>query len=187
MYDFLNKEQKEAVMATEGAVLILAGAGSGKTTVIVNRIAHMINDLKTYPSQILAITFTNKASQEMKMRVKKIIGDEAEGMWISTFHSSCVRILRREIEKLGYTRNFVIYDSYDQKVLVKECLKQLNINDKEITEKEVINKIGEAKDNLITSQQFKIDNERDFRLNKIAEVYLLYQKKLMLILQVKLG
>ena len=178
MYDFLNKEQKEAVMATEGAVLILAGAGSGKTTVIVNRIAHMIKDLNTYPSQILAITFTNKASQEMKLRVKKIIGDEAEGMWISTFHSSCVRILRREIEKLGYTRNFVIYDSYDQKVLVKECLKQLNINEKEITEKEVINKIGEAKDNLITSQQFKIDNERDFRLNKIADVYLLYQKKL---------
>ena len=174
----LNKEQYEAAITVEGPLLILAGAGSGKTRVLTYRIAHMIKDLNIYPSQILAITFTNKAAGEMKERVKNIIGNEADNMWVSTFHSSCVRILRREIDKLGYNKNFAIYDSYDQKVLVKLCMKELNINEKDITDREIINKIGEQKDNLITAQEFKRTSEHNFRLNKIAEVYLLYQKKL---------
>ncbi|MFL0246480.1 DNA helicase PcrA [Candidatus Clostridium stratigraminis] len=174
----LNKEQYEAATTVNGPLLILAGAGSGKTRVLTYRIAHMIKDLGVYPSQILAITFTNKAAQEMKERVRTLIGEEALNMWVSTFHSSCVKILRREIDKLGYNKNFVIYDTYDQKTLVKQCMSELNINDKDIDEKEVINKIGSAKDKLITGDRFKRDNQGNFRLNKIADVYLLYQKKL---------
>ncbi|MBL4937178.1 DNA helicase PcrA [Clostridium sp. YIM B02515] len=174
----LNKEQYDAATTINGPLLILAGAGSGKTRVLTYRIAHMINDLGVYPSQILAITFTNKAAQEMKERVKVLVGDEVNNMWVSTFHSSCVRILRREIDKLGYNKNFVIYDTYDQKTLVKQCMKELNINDKDIDEKEIINKIGSAKDKLITPEQFKRENQYNFRLNKIADAYILYQKRL---------
>lgn len=174
----LNKEQYEAVITVEGPLLILAGAGSGKTRVLTYRIAHMIKDLNIYPSQILAITFTNKAAGEMKERVKGIIGNEADNMWVSTFHSSCVRILRREIDKLGYNKNFAIYDSYDQKVLINQCVKELNINEKDLPPREIINKIGEQKDNLISSREFKKSAEGDFRLNKIADVYMLYEKKL---------
>jgi DNA helicase-2/ATP-dependent DNA helicase PcrA len=174
----LNKEQYEAVVTTEGPVLILAGAGSGKTRVLTYRIAHLVNDLGVYPSQILAITFTNKAAQEMKERVKHLVGDEVNNMWVSTFHSSCVRILRREIDKLGYNKNFVIYDTYDQKTLVKQCMKELNINEKDIDEKEIIGKIGSAKDDLIGPDKFKRENQHSFRENKIADVYLLYQKRL---------
>ena len=111
----LNKEQYEGATTIDGQVLILAGAGSGKTRVLTHRIAHMINDLAIYPSQILAITFTNKAAGEMKDRVRTLVGDEAEYMWISTFHSTCVRILRREADKIGYQKDFSIYDTYDQK------------------------------------------------------------------------
>lgn len=174
----LNKEQYEAASTVDGPLLILAGAGSGKTRVLTYRIANLIKNLDVYPSQILAITFTNKAAKEMKERVKNIVGNEAENMWISTFHSTCVKILRREIEKLGYNKNFAIYDSYDQKTLMKECIKELNINDKDIDEKQIINKIGEQKDNLISPEQFKRENEGNYRTNKIADVYLLYQKKL---------
>lgn len=174
----LNKEQYEAVKAVDGPLLILAGAGSGKTRVLTYRIAHMIKDLNIYPSQILAITFTNKAAGEMKDRVRNIIGSEADNMWVSTFHSSCVRILRREIDKLGFNKNFAIYDTYDQKVLIKQCMEELNINEKDITDREIINKIGEQKDNLISPSEFKKNTERNFRMNKIADVYLLYQKKL---------
>lgn len=174
----LNKEQYEAATAINGPLLILAGAGSGKTRVLTYRIAHMIKDLGVYPSQILAITFTNKAAQEMKERVRSLIGDEAINMWISTFHSSCVKILRREIDKIGYNKNFVIYDTYDQKTLVKQCMKELSINDKDIEEKEIINKIGSAKDKLITADQYKRENQYNFRVNKIADVYMLYQKRL---------
>lgn len=175
----LNKEQYDAANTINGPVLILAGAGSGKTRVLTYRIAHMIQDLEIWPSQILAITFTNKAAGEMRERVKALVGDEANNMWISTFHSSCVRILRREIDKLGgYNKNFVIYDSYDQKTLVKQCMQELNVNDKDIDEKEIINKIGDAKDNFITPEQFKRDNQYNYRMNKIADVYMMYQKKL---------
>lgn len=174
----LNKEQYEAATAINGPLLILAGAGSGKTRVLTYRIAHMVKDLGVYPSQILAITFTNKAAQEMKERVRSLIGDEAINMWVSTFHSSCVKILRREIDKIGYNKNFVIYDTYDQKTLVKQCMKELSINDKDIEEKEIINKIGSAKDKLITAEQYKRENQYNFRVNKIADVYMLYQKRL---------
>jgi len=174
----LNKEQLEAAMTIDGPLLILAGAGSGKTRVLTYRIAHMIEDKHIYPSQILAITFTNKAAGEMKARVRNLIGSEADNMWISTFHSSCVRILRREIDKLGYNKNFAIYDSYDQKVLVKQCMHELNINEKDITDREIINKIGSLKDELKTPERFKKENEHNFRMNKIADLYLLYQKKL---------
>ncbi|MDP4178124.1 MAG: DNA helicase PcrA [Bacillota bacterium] len=176
--ELLNKEQYEAVVTTEGPLLILAGAGSGKTRVLTYRIAHLINDLKVYPSQILAITFTNKAAGEMRERVKALVGDEADRMWVSTFHSSCVRILRREIDKLGYEKNFSIYDTSDQKTLIKQCMKELNINEKDIEDKEIIKKISRQKDNLISPEQFKTDNEKNYRMNKIADVYLLYQKKL---------
>ena len=123
----LNKEQYEGATTIEGQVLILAGAGSGKTRVLTHRMAHMIDDLGILPYKILAITFTNKAAKEMKDRVKALIGERAEDMWISTFHSTCVRILRREIEKLGYKKSFTIYDTSDQKTLIKECMKALNI------------------------------------------------------------
>ncbi|MHC1720547.1 MAG: DNA helicase PcrA [Clostridiaceae bacterium] len=177
----LNKEQLDAVKTIEGPLLILAGAGSGKTRVLTYRIAHMIKDIGIYPSQILAITFTNKAAGEMKHRVRMLIGDEVENMWISTFHSSCVRILRREIDKLGYNKNFAIYDSYDQKALIKQCMEELHINEKDIGDREIINKIGALKDELKSPEEFKRENENNqykFRLNKIADVYLLYQKKL---------
>lgn len=174
----LNKEQYDAAVTVEGPLLILAGAGSGKTRVLTHRIAHMIKDLNIYPSKILAITFTNKAAGEMKERVRSLVGNEVDNMWVSTFHSSCVRILRREIDKLGYNKNFAIYDSYDQKILIKQCMEELKINDKDITDKEIINKIGEQKDNLVSPEQFKRENQNNFRLNKIADLYILYQKKL---------
>ncbi|MCM0650741.1 DNA helicase PcrA [Clostridium swellfunianum] len=174
----LNKEQYEAATSINGPLLILAGAGSGKTRVLTYRIAHMINDLGVYPSQVLAITFTNKAAQEMKERVRALVGDEVDNMWVSTFHSSCVRILRREIDKLGYNKNFVIYDTSDQKTLIKQCMKELSINEKDLEDKEIINKIGDAKDNMISPERYKRENEHNFRLNKVADVYALYQKRL---------
>ncbi|GAB6150807.1 DNA helicase PcrA [Clostridium novyi] len=174
----LNKEQYEAATAIEGPVLVLAGAGSGKTRVLTYRIAHMIEDLGIPQYNILAITFTNKAAGEMKDRIKKLVSNNIDSMWVSTFHSSCVRILRREIDKLGYNKNFAIYDSTDQKNLVKQCMKELNISDKDINEKEIISKIGKQKDNLITAEEYKKRNEKDFKKNRIADVYLLYQKKL---------
>ncbi|MBU3179582.1 DNA helicase PcrA [Clostridium psychrophilum] len=176
--NLLNKEQCEAAITVDGPLLILAGAGSGKTRVLTYRIAHMIEDLSIYPSQILAITFTNKAAGEMKDRVRALVGKVADNMWISTFHSSCVRILRREIDKLGYNKNFTIYDSYDQKSLIKQCMKQLDINDKDLTDSEILNKISNAKNELISPDKYKKENESDYRMNKIADVYLLYQKKL---------
>ncbi|TGY40134.1 ATP-dependent DNA helicase PcrA [Clostridium sartagoforme] len=174
----LNKEQYDGATTVDGQVLILAGAGSGKTRVLTYRMAHMIEDLGILPYKILAITFTNKAAKEMKDRVKGLIGDRAEDMWISTFHSTCVRILRREIEKLGYKKSFTIYDSSDQKTLVKECIKALNINDKDISEQEIISKIGKAKDNMQSPAAFMRENESNFREKKIAEAYVLYQKRL---------
>ena len=174
----LNKEQYEGAITVEGPVLILAGAGSGKTRVLTHRMAHMIEDLNIFPYKILAITFTNKAAKEMQERVQALIGDKANDMWISTFHSTCVRILRREIEKLGYKKNFTIYDGTDQKTLIKECIKILNINDKEITEQEIMGKISKAKDNMQSADAYYRENESNFREKKIAEVYIMYQKRL---------
>lgn len=174
----LNKEQYEGATTVEGQVLILAGAGSGKTRVLTHRMAHMIDDLGILPYKILAITFTNKAAKEMKDRVKALIGERAEDMWISTFHSTCVRILRREIEKLGYKKSFTIYDTSDQKTLIKECMQALNINDKDITQQEIMSKIGKAKDNMQSPTSFMREHESNFREKKIADVYEMYQKRL---------
>ena len=174
----LNKEQYDGATTIDGQVLILAGAGSGKTRVLTHRIAHMVDDLDIPPYNILAITFTNKAAKEMKDRVKALIGERAENMWISTFHSTCVRILRREIDKLGYKSSFTIYDSSDQKTLVKECMKTLNINEKDITEQEIMGKIGKAKDRMQDVRSFMLENESNFREKKIADAYEMYQKRL---------
>lgn len=174
----LNKEQYEGATTIEGQLLILAGAGSGKTRVLTYRMAHMIEDLGIPPYKILAITFTNKAAKEMKDRVKAIVGERAEDMWISTFHSTCVRILRREVEHLGYKSNFSIYDSSDQKTLINECIKVLNINDKEINSKEILGKISRAKDNMQSPESYKREFESNYRENKIADCYIMYQKRL---------
>ena len=174
----LNKEQQEAVLHTDGPLLILAGAGSGKTRVLTHRIAYLIKEKGVYPSSILAITFTNKAAKEMKERTARLLGDMAEDMWVSTFHSTCVRILRRDIEKIGYSRNFVIFDSSDQQTLVKDCIKELDLNEKNFPFREVLSNIGRAKDELIEPDIYLKMNASDFRLSKIAKIYELYQKKL---------
>lgn len=174
----LNKEQKEAVLHTEGPLLILAGAGSGKTRVLTHRIAYLIKEKDVYPSSILAITFTNKAAKEMKERVARILGDVAQDMWISTFHSTCVRILRKDIDKLGYDKSFVIYDSADQQTVIKSCLKELNLNDKNFPPRSVQEMIGKAKDELVDAKMYTRMYAADFRMSKIASIYELYQKKL---------
>lgn len=177
-YNSLNREQYEAVFYTEGPLLILAGAGSGKTRVLTYRIAHLINDCGAYPGSILAITFTNKAAREMKERVERLIGETARDMWISTFHSCCVRILRREIDKIGYAKNFVIYDSSDSMSLMKQCLKELNIDDKIYPPRLVLESISKAKNELKTPEEYLKESEFDFRSQQIAKMYSLYQKKL---------
>ncbi len=223
-YIHLNAMQKEAVFAVNGPVLILAGAGSGKTTVLVNRMAHMIkfgdsygsgdvpgdltesdmqlmrewleqNSLRennglperilslvrgrrVFPGSILAITFTNKAAREMKERVDRLLGAVSENMWISTFHSACVRILRREADKVGYDRSFVIFDTSDQQTVIKDCLKELNLNEKNFPPKSMLDMIGRAKDELLDSGTYAKMYASDFRMSKIAGIYELYQKKL---------
>lgn len=176
--DKLNKEQKEAVLHTEGPLLIFAGAGSGKTRVLTYRIAYLIEEKDVYPSSILAITFTNKAANEMKERVKSLIGN-IESMWISTFHSACVRILRRNVESLkDYKKNFVIFDAKDQEVLIKECVKELNLNEKNFPFRVVSSEISRAKDMLQTPDKYYDRNMHDIRKRKLADIYGLYQKKL---------
>ncbi len=176
--DNLNNEQKEAVLNTEGPVLIFAGAGSGKTRVLTYRIAYLIEEKGVYPSNILAITFTNKAANEMKERAMSLLKKPCD-MWISTFHSACARILRIETDFLmGYKKNFIIYDSYDQEKIVKECLKELNYNEKNFPPREMLSKISNAKDQLLSPIRFADKYGNDFRLNKISNIYTLYQKKL---------
>ena len=174
----LNKEQCEGASTINGQVLILAGAGSGKTRVLTYRMAHMIEDLGIPPYKILAITFTNKAAKEMKDRVKALVGVRADTMWISTFHSTCVRILRREADKIGYKKNFTIYDTSDQKTLITDCMKKLNIDSKDIEAKEILGKIGRAKDRMQGPESYKREFESNYRENKIADVYIMYQKSL---------
>ena len=176
--DSLKPAQREAVLKTEGPVLILAGAGSGKTRVLTTRIAHLMQDKGIHPSNILAITFTNKAATEMRERVEETIDSDVKDMWITTFHSCCVRILRKDINKIGYNRSFVIYDSPDQLTLVKDCLKELNLSDKVFEPKTVINYISDAKDKLLNPQEYKAMHRNDARMSKIADVYTLYQDRL---------
>ncbi len=176
--DTLNPAQREAVEKTEGPVLILAGAGSGKTRVLTTRIAHLIEDKGVQAPNILAITFTNKAANEMRERVEETLGTDTKEMWISTFHSCCVRILRKDINRIGYNRSFVIYDSADQVTLVKDCLKELNLSDKVFEPKVIISTISGAKDKLYSPSQFKDMHRHDNRMSKIADVYALYQDRL---------
>ena len=178
IYDTLNKQQKEAVLHTEGPLLILAGAGSGKTRVLTHRIAYLIEEQGVNPWNILAITFTNKAAGEMRERVDKLVGFGAESIWVSTFHSTCVRILRRHIDLLGYDNNFTIYDSDDQKTLMKDVCKLLQIDTKIFKERALLSTISHAKDELITPEEFRIRAEGDFSQKKIAEVYEEYEKQL---------
>ena len=176
--DTLNSAQREAVEKTEGPVLILAGAGSGKTRVLTTRIGHLIEDKGVQPANILAITFTNKAANEMRERVEETLESDASDMWISTFHSCCVRILRKDINRIGYNRSFVIYDSADQVTLVKDCLKELNLNDKVFEPKMIISTISGAKDKLYDPKKFKAMHMNDNRMSTIADVYALYQDRL---------
>ena len=156
IYDTLNTEQREAVFHTEGPVLILAGAGSGKTRVLTHRIAYLIEEKGVNPWNIMAITFTNKAAGEMRERVDKIVGFGAESIWVSTFHSSCVRMLRRFIDRLGYDTNFTIYDADDQKTLMKDICKRLNIDTKVYKEKAILAAISSAKDELISPEEYEL-------------------------------
>lgn len=178
MLDKLNERQKEAVLATEGPVLVLAGAGSGKTTVLVNRIAYMISEKHIRPWNILAITFTNKAAREMKDRIERLLGDTAKDMWIGTFHSVCVRILRSCIDLLGYSRDFVIYDTADTKTVMKECLRELDIDEKSFPVRNVLSIISNAKNDLMDAATFENVYKSDYRMSIIAKIYYRYQTKL---------
>jgi len=173
----LNKEQQRAVKHTDGPLLIMAGAGSGKTRVLTHRIAYLIGEKDVAPRNILAITFTNKAAREMKSRVWKLIGPAAGTMWVSTFHSMCVRILRRDIDRIGYSRNFSIIDSGDQQSVIKQVLKNLNIDSKQFEPKAMLGKISNAKNELITHQEYS-KNVGNFYERQVAQVYEAYQKML---------
>lgn len=174
----LNEMQQLAVDTTEGPLLILAGAGSGKTTVLVNRVEHIISSHLATPWQVLEITFTNKAAGELRERLVSAIGEEANDIWAYTFHSCCSRILRRFGEKIGYTNHFTIYDTDDSRRVMKQCQKQLGIEDKLINHKSILAEISRAKDSLISPEEYKQTAQNDFRKSKIAECYELYQAQL---------
>ena len=180
IYDTLNREQQQAVFQTEGPVLILAGAGSGKTRAITHRIAYLMEECEVSPWNILAITFTNKAAGEMRERVDRMIGFGSESVWISTFHSLCVRILRRHIDLLGYENSFTIYDTDDQKTLMKDVAKRLKVNTKELRERDILSAISSAKNELITPLRFAEDHVGgyDYRARQIAACYDEYQRSL---------
>ena len=174
----LNREQRLAAETTEGPVLILAGAGSGKTRALTYRTANLI-DSGVPAWRILALTFTNKAAREMKDRIVALVGSEtAEEAWISTFHSTCARILRRDIEKIGYTRSFAIYDTDDQAAVLKEILKKLNIDDKFIPVREVSGKISDAKNRLMTPDEWFMQTPRDHRTSLIHDIMTEYEKRM---------
>ena len=178
IYDTLNEKQREAVYHTEGPLLILAGAGSGKTRVLTHRIAYLIEELGVNPWNILAITFTNKAAGEMRERVDDLVGHGAESIWVSTFHSMCVRMLRRYIDRLGYDTNFTIYDTDDQKTLMKDVCKYLQVDTKVHKERSLLGAISSAKNELITVEEYALQAEGDFGRKKIAQVYAEYEKQL---------
>ena len=173
----LNDKQKEAVLATDGPCLVIAGAGSGKTKVLTHKIAYDIES-GIKPWNILAITFTNKAANEMKERIEKLIGDAAKDLWMGTFHSICVRILRRYIDRIGYKTDFVIFDTSDQKTLIKECLKALKVDDKIFTDRGVLSEISNGKNEMLEPKAYGVKYAGDFRKKTIAEIYELYQRRL---------
>ena len=174
----LNDKQYEAVINTDGPCLVIAGAGSGKTKVLTHKIAYLMNEKNVKPWNILAITFTNKAAKEMKERVEKLVGEASNDMWIGTFHSICVRILRKYIDRIGFESSFIIFDTSDQKTVVKQCLKQLEIDDKLLTDKSVLYEISNAKNEMLEPEQYALRTNGDFRKEKIASIYKLYQTKL---------
>ena len=174
----LNDKQKEAVLATEGPCLVIAGAGSGKTKVLTHKIAYLLSEKNVKPWNILSITFTNKAANEMKQRVEKLVGEASQEMWLGTFHSICVRILRRFIDRIGFDTTFLIFDSTDQRTLVKECIKSMRLDDKLFTDRSVLSEISNGKNDMLEPKAYQVKYNGDFRKEKIGEVYELYQKKL---------
>lgn len=174
----LNDKQYEAVVNTEGPCLVIAGAGSGKTKVLTHKIAYLIGEKGVKPWNILAITFTNKAANEMKERIANIVGDDAKDIWMGTFHSICVRILRKFIDRIGFDSSFIIFDTSDQRTLVKGCLKDLAIDDKLFNDRSVLSEISNAKNEMLEPEQYAIRAKGDFRKEKISSVYELYQKRL---------
>ena len=163
IYDTLNEQQKEGVFTVDGPVLLLAGAGSGKTRVLTHRIAYLIEEIGVNPWNIMAITFTNKAAGEMKERVEDLVGFGSDSIWVTTFHSTCVRILRRFIDRLGYDTNFTIYDTDDQKSLMKGICKQFNIDTKMLKERAILSAISSAKDELISPNEYSLSTGGDYR------------------------
>lgn len=178
IYDKLNEPQREAVYHTDGPLLILAGAGSGKTRVLTHRIAYLIGERDVNPWNILAITFTNKAAEEMRQRVDKLVGFGAESVWVSTFHSACVRILRRFIDRLGYENHFTIYDTDDQKTLIKEVCRKVDVDTKVFKERSLLSAISSAKNEMILPDEFELNAGGDFAKMKIAKVYREYEAQM---------
>ena len=174
----LNEKQHEAVINTEGPCLVIAGAGSGKTKVLTHKVAYLIQEKNIKPWNILAITFTNKAANEMKERVANLVGEQAKDIWMGTFHSICVRILRKFIDRIGFDTSFIIFDTSDQRTMIKTCLKDLNIDDKMFTDRSVLSEISNAKNQMLEPEAYTAIANGDFRKEKIATVYELYQKRL---------
>ena len=174
----LNDKQYDAVINTEGPCLVIAGAGSGKTKVLTHKIAYLIGEKGVLPWNILAITFTNKAANEMKERIANLVGDVAKDIWMGTFHSICVRILRRFIDRIGFDSSFIIFDTSDQRTLVKSCIKSVGLDDKMFTDRSVLSEISNAKNEMLEPEQYAVKANGDFRKEKIALVYELYQKRL---------
>ena len=174
----LNDKQYEAVVNTEGPCLVIAGAGSGKTEVLTHKIAYLIGEKQVKPWNILAITFTNKAANEMKERISNLVGDVAADIWMGTFHSICVRILRRFIDRIGFDSSFIIFDTSDQRTLVKACIKSIGLDDKMFTDRSVLSEISNAKNEMLEPEQYAVKANGDFRKEKIALVYEMYQKRL---------
>lgn len=178
IYDTLNEQQKKGVFTTDGPVLLLAGAGSGKTRVLTHRIAYLIDELGVNSWNIMAITFTNKAAGEMKERVENLVGVGSDSIWVTTFHSTCVRILRRYADRIGYDNNFAIYDTDDQKTVMKEVCKRLQIDTKQLKERTILGAISSVKDELISPPEYELNAAGDYRKQKIASAYREYQETL---------
>lgn len=178
LLESLNNRQKEAVVTTDGPCLVIAGAGSGKTKVLTHKIAYLMTQKYVKPWNILAITFTNKAANEMKQRVENIVGDAAKDIWMGTFHSICVRILRKYIDRIGFDNSFLIFDTQDQKTLMKDCLKALKVDDKLFTDRSVLYEISNAKNDMLEPRAYKVKYEGDFRKETIGQIYELYQRRL---------
>ena len=175
IYDTLNSQQKKAVLQTDGPVLILAGAGSGKTRVLTHRVAYLIDECGVNPWNIMAITFTNKAAGEMRERVDKIVGFGAESIWVSTFHSSCVKILRRYADRIGFGNNFTIYDTDDSKSLMKDICKKYQLETTQLKLKRIMGSISTCKDNLVTPEEYALNTQNDFIKVRISKAYTEYQ------------